>query len=339
VTVYAAGTLVVGGWWWVGNVLRYGDIAPSIEYATRLSDPAAGFRPDLGSWLRDWGPNMLQRYWGEFGWIDVGLAGILVVTASLVVAAGTVLAVARALRDRRTVPPAPGPDLPALLLLLAPTLLLTGFVAANGYRLYRNAGFAALVQGRYLFGGLVGLAVVVAAGWAGLPALWRGRRAHAAGGGRRDDRDPRLVRWTPVVFLLGATVLQVAAVTTMLEFWWGRSRASLGDRLDALAAWSPWPTEVVWTVVVLLPAVATLTLFLLARDAWTGALGSAAQPMAGSLSTPTPTPTPTPALGLGPAPRPPSAPPEASPPAAPAGTDDRDADGLTEGAPIQGHAG
>jgi hypothetical protein len=253
VAAYAACTLAVGGWWWIANLVRHGDISPSIEYATRLSDPPPGFRPDLGSWLRTWAPNMMQRYWGEFGWIDVALAGTLVVAATLWVAAGVVLAAGRALRDRRA--GGSGPDLPVLGLLLAPTALLAVFVAANGYRLYREAGFAPLVQGRYLFGGLVGLATAVAAGWAALPAVVRGD-------GRRPAWAPR---WTAVGFLVGALALQAVALGAMLDFWWGAPAASRGERLDALVAWSPWPSGLVWTVVALLPVVAGLTLVSLTR--------------------------------------------------------------------------
>lgn len=384
VAAYAAASLAAGGWWWVANLVRYGDISPSIEYATRFSDPDPGFRPDLGEWVRNWVPNMMQRYWGEFGWIDVALAGPVVVAATAFVVVGVAVASGRAVRDRRAPGrvsegrmnradgvsgadgvrgaggagrgvggasaaggPQPGLGLVDLALLLAPTGLLVLFVGANGYRLYREAGFGAMVQGRYLFGGLVGLAVVVAAGWSCLSTMLAGadsgrwsRLAASTRGGSpaRPSRRLRAGRlalanrsrghwsvtssigdsaldaegssppsaaapasdaasasyadrsvlaarsgdaagsWVAVWFLVGALVVQVVAVLSMLDFWWGVEDASLSERLDVLVAWSPWPTWVVRAVFVVLPALAALTLGALVRDARRAGPG---QPQAG----------------------------------------------------------
>jgi small subunit ribosomal protein S36 len=226
---YLAVALVAGGWWWVVNVIRYGSASPSIEYA-RLQTTGAGAEPDLSEWLADWLPNMSERFWGSFGWVEVPLPGIWTTAATAVVVAS----VAAALIGRRR--PLPGASTAALLL---PTVLLAGFVFLGGLRLYRLTAVAAMVQGRYLFGGLVGLSVVVAVGLARL----LGRRAALL----------------PALLLLAAAAMQLEAVVTLLDAFWAEEGSGVMESLAAAAAWSPWPPWVLagMTVVSAIAVVAT----------------------------------------------------------------------------------
>ncbi|MBW3557940.1 MAG: DUF2142 domain-containing protein, partial [Actinobacteria bacterium] len=209
---YLAVALVAGGWWWVVNVVRYGSVAPSVEYATRLREAGSDTRRDLSAWLVDWIPNMSERFWGSFGWVEVPLPDVWTTAATAVV----VLAVAAALLRR----PRPLPGSVNLVLLL-PILLLGAFVFASGFRLYRLSAVPAMVQGRYLFGGLVGLSVLVAAGLGRL----LGRRATLL----------------PVLLLLAAAAMQLRAVGTLLDAFWGEPGSGVAESLAAAAAWSPWP--------------------------------------------------------------------------------------------------
>lgn len=156
---YVGATFVAGGWWWVGNLIRYGQIQPSLEYVRRLSEAPPSAERDLSGWLADWLPNMSERFWGSFGWVEIPLPNRWTTTATAVVLVAVVAAVVK----RR--PPLAGAVTVALLL---PTVLLGGFVFFSGLRLYQMSTVAAMVHGRYLFGGIVGFSVLVAVGLAHL---------------------------------------------------------------------------------------------------------------------------------------------------------------------------
>ncbi|HLM63909.1 MAG TPA: hypothetical protein VK306_06395 [Acidimicrobiales bacterium] len=335
--VFSGATLLCGGWWWVANLVNHGDISPSIEYETRLSDPPDGFTPDFGDWAANWVPKLARRFWGDFGWIDTHVPAVIIVGGTAVAALGLLLAMPRprgrpvvaagaagapggalqgghpqvgasgtagapgaagkagvpgGIEGRRTAAAiaadrVAGPNdhdqpygdgtaavaLPAggttprrrpgrrrggdrvrrdrpgrridkvtLVLLLAPFLLLHFFAAGNSFRLYRNAGFSPMVQGRYLFGGVAGVAVVVAFGWTRV-----------------------LRRFTPLVALAVVVGTQAVAVLTILRYYWGAKDASLVERLQAVEAWSPWPYEVNAAILAAVPLVLLATLVAVAR--------------------------------------------------------------------------
>ncbi|MBW3651564.1 MAG: DUF2142 domain-containing protein [Actinobacteria bacterium] len=212
VGTYVGMALVTGGWWWLANLARYGSILPSLEYASRLRPADSSVERDVSGWLGDWLPHMSERFWGSFGWVEVPLPVPWTTAATAVV----LVTVAAALVGRRR----PLSRATAGVLLL-PTLLLGVFVFVSGYRLYQLAGVAAMVQGRYLFGGVVGLSVLVAAGGSRLL-------------GRRQALLPGLV-------LLAAAAMQLRAGTTLLDAFWGEEGTGIIDSLAAAGAWSPWP--------------------------------------------------------------------------------------------------
>jgi hypothetical protein len=76
------------------------------------------------------------------------------------------------------------------------------------------------MQGRYLFGALVPLSIVVAIGL-----------LHALG------------RWSPVAVLGAALVMQFDAARVGLRAWWADPDASVTRSLDALVRWAHgrWP--------------------------------------------------------------------------------------------------
>lgn len=216
---YLAVAFITGGWWWVVNLVRYASISPSVEYATRLQEAGAGVDRNLSGWLAVWLPQMSERFWGSFGWVEVPLPVAWTTLATAVVVAG----VAAAVIGRRR--PLPGR---VMVVLLLPTVLLGAFVFVAGLRLYQLSAVPAMVQGRYLFGGLVGLSVLVAAGLSRL----MGRRAALL----------------PALLLLAAAAMQVRAVATLLDAFWGEEGSGVVESLAAAGAWSPWPP---WVLVAL----------------------------------------------------------------------------------------
>jgi hypothetical protein len=207
VVLGALAAFVAGGWWWLRNVVRFGSIAPSVELSHRLA-AVDGFEPDWGRWLREAVLGTGKRFWGNFGWYDTWIPYSVMVVCWAAVALAVVVAFLRA--PRRAL----------VAVLLAPFALLAAFLALNAARLYARSGVFALLQGRYLFGALVGLAAIVAI---------------ACGDGRG-----RVAAWCLV---LAAAAMQGLALRAVLQYYW--DGADTIARLRSLFAWCPWPAPVV----------------------------------------------------------------------------------------------
>ncbi|KPM51399.1 hypothetical protein ACG83_35345 [Frankia sp. R43] len=133
----------------------------------------------------------------------------------------------------------------APLVLLAPVFLAYLMVGQRSWAEYERYTRGIAVQGRYLYLGLVGLAVVVAAG------LGRslGRRA----------------RWAPSVVLLGALVMQGLALLAVCSYYWLPRGVRfvptrIPDVVSAIARWAPLPVGV------------TIGAFVLTGLLWVGVL-------------------------------------------------------------------
>jgi small subunit ribosomal protein S36 len=235
---------LVGGWWYVGNLVRTGHVMPSVEDQGRLSSATrpAGFHPDVGEWLGSTTTRMVEGFWGSFGWREVRLPFLVSLAATLV--AGLVLVAGRravgAGAEDRDGASRTGPASPAILVVLvAPVVALGAFVVVRSAVIYWDTGRLAFQQGRYLFGGLTGLAVLVAGG----AARRLGERAAAAAVGV-------------------AVVLQVLAAGWCLVGWWGADDVGPWGAVRALGAWSGWPDAV--AVLLLAGGAAALALLPLA---------------------------------------------------------------------------
>ncbi|HLM63923.1 MAG TPA: glycosyltransferase family 39 protein [Acidimicrobiales bacterium] len=243
VLAVAGGTaLLCGGWWWIRNIVVYGRLTPSIEYERRPTRP--GFTPDLGTFADAWAGRTTQSFWGAFGWGEATLPGWAVVGATAVV----LVALACALRPRL-----PGTWLGAgeRLVLVAPWVLLAGLTAGTAWTFYDRTGTMPLLQGRYWFGALSALAVLIVAG---VGSLAGPRPARSGGAGAREAR-----RWPRRALVAlaggGALLLHGLAVGEILPAYWGGRSASSADRLATWRAWAPAPLEAV-AVAVALGAVA-----------------------------------------------------------------------------------
>ena len=201
---------VVGGWWWLRNILVFGKLQTGIKL---LAPAPESFEPDTGWWLGRYVSFIPQRFWGWFGWFDVRLPTTVTAVASAAVLIGVVgAALAMRRRDTRQ----------AIALLLAPTIAIAAMVFLGAYQGYRRTGFDEGLQGRYLFPGVIGLGAVVAFGLARL----LGRRA----------------RHVPLVVFASAVLMQLIGVGVILGFYWGGSNVI--EQFQSMAAWSPWPAVV-----------------------------------------------------------------------------------------------
>lgn len=214
--VYSAASLAAGGWWWIANVIRYGQLAPS-RYG-ELVQPIEDDARDLVMFLRTWGELTTRRFWGDFGWFDVHIPGVAVIAASAVVVTALVVACAR--RDRVAATPVGN-----RLLLAAPFVLLVALQFRNALQAYLDLGRMPGLQGRYWFGAMAALAVIVALGIANLR--------------------PSLVRLLPIGMLAGAVAMNVLGVRAMLGHYWGAPGSTVTERIRAAVAWAPMEGEMI----------------------------------------------------------------------------------------------
>lgn len=207
---------VLGGWWYAFQYLRTGHVQPGVPGLP------GGFRVDGRLQFLDnaW-RLLLQRFWGSIGWYEVDLRFRYVVLATLVVLVGIVVAVVRTRTMRSRA---------ALILLLWPVIAVTGFVMLNSYGFYRHYGRVLGVQGRYLFLGWVGVAVVLAAAVAAMR--------------------PALRRRAPLVVAALAAVMQILMVHRVLHVWWIPPGEGLRQAWGAITAFAIWPPMVVRIIAV-----------------------------------------------------------------------------------------
>lgn len=230
---------VVGGWWWLRNLAIHGTVQPS---GIADFEPPAGFEPSLVGWLADAAVQLPSSFWGQFGWRQADLPAVAVVVAAAVMVTGIGAAVAGGTAAgagpgglRGGLPPdgtaAAGGRLDAALALV-PTLAIGGIVLVGAWGYHTDTGLTPALQGRYLLGGVVGLAAAAAAGWGRL-----------AGAGRRERMAGREAGWwLPLAALAGALALHATAGWTILTRFYGPANGStVADRLAALAAWAPVP--------------------------------------------------------------------------------------------------
>ena len=223
---------VLGGWWWIRNLVEFGAIQPGIQ----LRPGRTGFVPDRAWWLGRFARNMTITFWSPVqGPGDPALPLWLSVTATAVVLLGAAFAFARGRGSRPLAWADP-------LVLLFPTVAIGAIVASGAWGEYARTGLTPGLQGRYLFAGITGLSVAFAAG-AGV--VLRNRE-----------------RLLPGLVLLAAAGIQVTIVAGALRAYWGPAApSSFGASIHALLAWSPWPSAAVIGVWLLL-AVAAVALVL-----------------------------------------------------------------------------
>jgi len=218
---------VLGFSWWVANWVNVGQPAPTTENLTRLPSqrpPDDAISPMAFAWT--FSGELVARTWAWVGSrnpkFELPVAVVVVLTVLVC------LAVVRAWRagtvGRRDI-----------ALALLPVLLVVLFVARRSWGLYETNAKFAFIQGRYLFGCLVGPCAVVAVG--AVRAL--GTRRAAA------------------LVLTAGVALQADIISAVVRGSW-TGNGSFGAVQGALA-WSPWPPAVAYALVLaaLLAAITT----------------------------------------------------------------------------------
>jgi small subunit ribosomal protein S36 len=241
-------SLVIGGWWWLRNVVVHGTVQTTTQNFPD-ADPTAELT--FAIWFDRVGGHFVDRFWGSFGWVAVTLDEHIVVwaawTTTLLIALGFAI---RRSDDRWT-----RWDL-AVIIVALPAILAV--VAYGSYEKFAQSGHLTGMQGRYLFAALPAMAVIAAIG---LHQLLR-----------------PIGRWLPLLALGLLAMMQWFGASTVLFHYYNQSGAPLESlRISgaALLAWAPVDAPV--TIGVLLAVVlagllvaATIVRDALARSVATG---------------------------------------------------------------------
>ncbi|GAA1891874.1 hypothetical protein [Asanoa iriomotensis] len=243
--------------WWVHNRIVYGSLQPHGRF-TSMPDLTAHFSFADGGvfWLLRFLERMNTLFFvhdqtgaglHHWPWRLALLAGVLVVVA---VVATPML---------RTLPHA------TIVVLLFPTVALLAIVAKGSYEQFAASHTYAAMQGRYLYGGLVGVAVVALAATARMHDRWR--------------------RWVPLALLGFAILIQMVYIGYTLDLFWTPANGNRTAVPGAIATWYALPPVVLILLLATLVAALAATL--------TATIRLASRPSSTDNDTP-PTPTPTP---------------------------------------------
>ncbi|WP_250290184.1 glycosyltransferase family 39 protein [Frankia sp. CiP1_Cm_nod1] len=247
-----------GGWWWVRNYVLYDAIQPN-GWATEPPRREPVLLPkSFYTWYEYFWRTIISRFWGGLGMFEPPqLSPAVIVIATTAVLGCVLAAVARsrstdgASRGHRFTRPWAFASARPLVLLM-PILLAYLLVGQRSYSDYLKYTQGIAIQGRYLYMGVVGLAVVATAG---LGRLLRGHE-RAAG---------------PAV-LAGALVMQAAALWAVCAYYWlprGESVPPLhvAEIVTAVGRWAPFPVGVTIAVFALCLVTACVTVAEMAREA------------------------------------------------------------------------
>jgi hypothetical protein len=258
----AASGAVVGGLWWLRNVIDYGTIQVN-GYGAGYNNVFYG-KPDnrgtLSHFLPAWLTGFTNRVWDGIGLPDTPSLGPLLTYGWLTLTFVGVIA-ALAVRSERL-------DRIRGALLVAIPIFTIFVVAVGAFGTYRHWSHSlGADQGRYIYNAFVAIAALTAIGW--MRVL--DRQISAALG--------------PIVFI-GAVATNLAAWVLMLGSWYEPvSQAStlggLRGGVDSLLRWSPLPDGFTLVFVVVLPVLTGLIAFRAIVREWRRSW----QPMAASPTT------------------------------------------------------
>jgi 4-amino-4-deoxy-L-arabinose transferase-like glycosyltransferase len=221
----------IGAWWYVSNLVSTGNLVPSIaDIRLNPSLRPPGFRANPWSFTQDFGGYLVERFWGSFGWYSIQLSLAVVVIATVLAAACVLAAITAPLSPTTSPERKEWVRRRELLAMLVPMAFFGAFVFARAWALHVETGRMQFIQGRYLFGALVGLQIVAAIGLTRLAGAWA---------------IPAATGW--------AAVMQTDAIRRCLSGWWGGPGIGPYDQLRAMVAWSGWSDVVlaVWALAAL----------------------------------------------------------------------------------------
>ena len=208
---------LLGGWWWIHNLVVYGTLQPS-GHTEPLPEPVP-FWEAVGKVWRRFSGLFPSRFWSTMSiktgtsaypqWVPSVL--ILVLLACIVFA----FIRARRIEVRRT----------ALTIMVTPVALSLVIMIGEAFRFATTTGIPSGIQGRYLY---VFITMIMVVGMLGLSTFLR--------------RPARL----PVYMGLFAVVFSLCSFSRAISYHYGESRwTNPFSAFSDLLAWSPIPASVV----------------------------------------------------------------------------------------------
>lgn len=230
---------LAGLWWWIRNLLIYGSVQPAGHFPARPGGPM-----DIVDAVRQFARSAVilvpQRFWSMVSIKGRDQAFPLWFYLTLTVLAVGVVVAGLAWRRRY--------HRIDRLLLISPLVLVGLLTTYSTFMLTVKTGKAAGLQGRYLYVGFVGLAVLL-----------------ALGGARLLHRRSTLL---PVLTGVAGAVFTAASLRRALGYHWERRDSGLWEGVRALLAWSPLGRTVTTIVLAATALLALLVLVMLALQAF-----------------------------------------------------------------------
>ena len=218
------------GWWWLRNIVVFGVIQPEGNQIVQngLGPPRTTWAETGVQFAEHFVRRMNYRFWLDAHiWAPPTWVEYFDAILAVVLVAGLVAGLATARRS-----PSFG-SLRALIVLVPATCQL-GIITVGAWHSWQSTLFPSGQQGRYIYGGLLGLLVVSCAGLARL----LGKRAHLL----------------PVAVLAGGLFVTLVQFTLGFRIYYTpRHHTSYWNDLTEgshnLLAWSPLPATAFWTAV------------------------------------------------------------------------------------------